>query len=101
MLFSLRTLMLINLDQKYVCCDKCEGQLQVIDLYNKATLSCQDCDNVFEVDKSYFKDEEYWQYLVSQSFDENDYPGSEKDYEDYYPSYLEIDELLFGDDNDK
>lgn len=91
--------MLVNLDQKYGCCDKCEGQLQVIDLYNKATLSCQDCDNVFEVDKSYFKDVAYWNFLVSESELDNDY-RSDEDYDDEFPSYDEIDELLFGDDND-
>lgn len=91
--------MLVNLDSKYGCCDKCEGQLQVIDLYNKATLSCQDCDNVFQVDKSYFKDDTYWDFLVLESIDDDDYRPDE-DYDDEFPSYDEIDELLFGDEQD-
>lgn len=93
--------MVSNVDSKYGCCNQCEGQLQVINIQDKeATLSCQDCDNIFDVDKSYFNDEIYWQGLVSQSLDEDDYHTNEvEDDYDYYPSYLEIDELLFGDDN--
>lgn len=87
--------MSVQVAKHHGVCLNCHGPLHIIDADDSTmTVCCEECDNDYQVEPDHFGDGgDYWADIMSEiQMQEEDY-----DVEEDYPSYDEIDELMFGE----